>query len=997
MKMNNITFKPTVFWAWNSDMTDEELKSSLEWFYEQGIGGVFVHARAGLNIEYLGKRWFEAYKFVIEECKKKNIEVWIYDEQGWPSGFAGGLVSEYGEDYIIKHLCITSNFEEVDQSRIIASYKKVGENYQLAQLKEAELFIYYKVEPPYVDLLNPKVTDKFIEVTHEVYKKHFQHEFGRTIKGVFTDEPQIHVSSLAWSTEIESMFKKINGYDYLEKLPLLFMEENNENAKKYRYDYYKTVRYLFTQNYTRRISEWCSNNNLIFTGHFAGEEGLVIQAASNTGVMPHYEYMTLPGIDSLGNRLNAPLLMKQVQSVAAQWERKRILSETFACTGNGVNFQELKKIWGYHLSFGINYPCMSISMTSLGGIRKRDYPVFISNQQPWEKYFHYFSKWVENSGKLTMLGEYKADVLVISSINSTLYEKIFSLEQRIVSSNYRKVIEMLLNLQIQYDIGDELLIEKYGEIKNGLFKVNKGSYSIVLLPEQTGINIKTLELLKEFHSQGGIIIQFERFPEYLEGVKSDIPKKELTKIVSAVLQERERILEKYWLANQIERHVHIVDKYGKTIPNLIVKVNYDKGNLIFSVFNKSNNTIDGFIKINVSGSIFEIDIISNNKTSKTLYLNEKDTIGTLSIKSGELKFYKFSKDMQVMLTTFTERKEEIVMNFIDYTDDNILVIDCAKVEYEDKKIDLLPTVQILKQLFDEANYTNKKITAKVIYQFNTEILTKLQVAFEYKGMFEFRVNNKVLWRTGEPLFGNRFKDRSLVLVDISDNVKLGNNFIEISYNIDPLNMEFDINDVHDSVRNKFSYSSHIEQIYICGKFDVYNSGKTFEDEKAITVEGPFTLTKQKNKTIGDITLQDSYFYTGNLLYEGKFDYLSGLIELSLSFDGSGAIVFINGVEVGAFDSDIYIEVTSYVKKGENSLVVKLLGNLRNMMGPFHHISKEPEYTGVHTFTGEYGNGAVEDLSSNGITENIWTDMYHVKRFGLNKVVVRNKVKKEIKK
>ena len=145
----------------------------------------------------------------------------------------------------------------------------------------------------------------------------------------------------------------------------------------------------------------------------------------------------------------------------------------------------------------------------------------------------------------------------------------------------------------------------------------------MLLPEQTGINIKTLELLKEFHSQGGIIIQFERFPEYLEGVKSDIPKKELTKIVSAVLQERERILEKYWLANQIERHVHIVDKYGKTIPNLIVKVNYDKGNLIFSVFNKSNNTIDGFIKINVSGSIFEIDIISNNKTSKTLYLNEK--------------------------------------------------------------------------------------------------------------------------------------------------------------------------------------------------------------------------------------------------------------------------------------------------------------------------------------------------------------------------------------
>lgn len=843
-------------------------------------------------------------------------------------------------------------------------------------------------------MLNPEVTNKFIKVTHEVYKKHFQHEFGKTIKGVFTDEPQIHVSSLAWSIEIKDAFKKINEYDYLEKLPLLFAEENNEEAKKYRYDYYKTVRYLFTENYTKRVSEWCEKNNLIFTGHFAGEEGLVIQTASNTGVMPHYEYMDLPGIDSLGNRLNAPLLMKQVQSVAAQWNRKRILSETFACTGNGVSFQELKRIWGYHLSFGVNYPCMSISMTSLGGIRKRDYPVFISNQQPWEKYFHYFSKWVENSGKLTVLGEYKADVLVISSINSALYERIFSLQQRIVSSNYRKVIEMLLNLQIAYDIGDELLIEKYGQIKNGLFTINKGSYSIVILPEQTGISNRTLQLLEEFRFQGGTIIQIERFPEYLDGVKSEVPQKKLSKIVSTVLQEREGILEKYWLANQIERYVHIVDHYGKTIPNLIVKVNYDKDDLLFSVFNRSNNNIDGFIKINSNGSIFEIDIMYNHQTSKTLFLNEKDTIGKLSIKPGELKFYKFSQNKQIKLSTFAKRKEEINMSFVDYTDDNILVLDYAKLEYEDKKTDFMPTVQILKQLFDEANYNNKKIKAKVIYQFNTEILTQLKVAFEYKGILEFRVNNKILWEIGNPLFESRFKDNSLLLVDITDNVKLGNNFIEILYIIDPLNMDFDINDVHDSVRNKFSYSSHIEQIYVCGKFDVINKGKTFEDEKTISVEGPFVLSKPKKKKIGDITIQDSYFYTGNLLYKGNFDYSSGLVELAVSFYGSGAVLFINDVEVGIFDNDIYVDVTSHVKKGKNLLVVKLLGNLRNMMGPFHHISKEPEYTGVHTFTGEYGNGAVEDLSSYGITENIWTDIYHVRRFGLNKVIFKNKVEEE---
>ena len=72
---------------------------------------------------------------------------------------------------------------------------------------------------------------------------------------------------------------------------------------------------------------------------------------------------------------------------------------------------------------------------------------------------------------------------------------------------------------------------------------------------------------------------------------------------------------------------------------------------------------------------------------------------------------------------------------------------------------------------------------------------------------------------------------------------------------------------------------------------------------------------QKEK-IGDITIQDSYFYTGNLLYKGNFDYSSGLVELVVSFYGSGAVLFINDVEVGIFDNDIYVDVTSHVKKGK---------------------------------------------------------------------------------
>lgn len=993
MKTHNLTFKPTVFWAWNSDMTVEEIKSNLSWFNEQGIGGVFVHARSGLNIEYLGEKWFKAFKLTIDECKKHGIEVWIYDEQGWPSGFAGGLVSAFGEDYVIKYLCKTNDIREVDKTRLVAAYKKEDNHYKIVDVEDANTFIYYKIEPPYVDLLNPAVTTKFIETTHEVYKKHFHNEFGKTIKGVFTDEPQIHVSSLAWGIAVETAFKKLNGYDYLDGLPLLFIETDDEKAKKYRYDYYKTIRKLFVENYTKRISEWCRDNNLIFTGHFAAEEGLVIQTASNTGVMPHYEYMDFPGIDSLGKRLNAPLLMKQVQSVAAQWGRKRILSETFACTGNGVSFKELKTLWGYHLSFGVNFPCMSISMTSLGGIRKRDYPVFISNQQPWEKHFHYFSSWVEKTGKLSMLGEYRADVLVLSPVNSILYERICSLQQKIVSSNYRKVIEMLINMQVSYDIGDELLLQRHGKVEDGRLFINKGSYDTVILPEQTGINMNTLKLLETFHAQGGKIVQIERFPKYLDGVKSNVPAQILSKITHAVLQERQGILEKYWLANQINRSVHIVDEYGKTLPDLVIRVAEDKEYMLFSVFNKSTDTMAGFIKINSRGTIFEIDIMTNGLSSKSLYFNENETVGELMIDKGELKYFKFTKAIIEGIEKYSVKTCEVAMDVVGLTDHNLLVIDYAKVEYEGKKVNhLMPTVHILKKLFDEADILGKTLSAKVIYQFNTEVLTQMKVAFEYQGMNTFKINNKILWQEKDPFVKERFKDNSLFLIDISDYIKLGVNEIIINYQIEPLNLGYDIHDVHDSVRNKFSFSSHIEPIYIYGDFDVLNKGRIDQDEKAVSVHGPFVIAKPKPKKIGDITIQNHYFYTGNIIYKGVFEYQSGLVELSLSFDGTGAVVMINDVEIGLFDAYRFNDISKHVKKGVNSISIKLLGSLRNMMGPFHHISKEPEYTGVHTFTGEYGKGAVEDLSSHGITENIWNDEYHVTRLGLYKVVLKKKEK-----
>ena len=44
--------------------------------------------------EYLSDEWMSLYRYSIDECVKAGMNVWIYDENSYPSGFAGGYVPE---------------------------------------------------------------------------------------------------------------------------------------------------------------------------------------------------------------------------------------------------------------------------------------------------------------------------------------------------------------------------------------------------------------------------------------------------------------------------------------------------------------------------------------------------------------------------------------------------------------------------------------------------------------------------------------------------------------------------------------------------------------------------------------------------------------------------------------------------------------------------------------------------------------------------------------
>lgn len=80
------------FWFWNGKMDPDEMRRQIAEMDAKGVTGFVIHARLGLEIEYLGETWFDRVALALEEAKARGMRVWIYDEENWPSGYAGGRV-----------------------------------------------------------------------------------------------------------------------------------------------------------------------------------------------------------------------------------------------------------------------------------------------------------------------------------------------------------------------------------------------------------------------------------------------------------------------------------------------------------------------------------------------------------------------------------------------------------------------------------------------------------------------------------------------------------------------------------------------------------------------------------------------------------------------------------------------------------------------------------------------------------------------------------------
>ncbi|HEX2925830.1 MAG TPA: hypothetical protein VHP38_06180 [Ruminiclostridium sp.] len=250
------------FWAWNDKLDRDMLNWQINEMDKAGLGGHIMHARAGLKTEYLSEEWMDCISTCVEESKKLGLNAWCYDENGWPSGFAGGIVNAMGDKFHVRWLEIEDIGTESAKlaENLLGVYKldvSINKHERILpdnlgrNENERIHIIKHKSNPYYIDILNPEVVRAFIEVTHEKYYELFKEDFGKGIQGFFTDEPQFARKRIPWSYILPEEFQKRHGYAIIDNLPALFIE--CDGCEKIRYDFWETVSYLFVSSFGKQI------------------------------------------------------------------------------------------------------------------------------------------------------------------------------------------------------------------------------------------------------------------------------------------------------------------------------------------------------------------------------------------------------------------------------------------------------------------------------------------------------------------------------------------------------------------------------------------------------------------------------------------------------------------------------------------------------------------------------------------------------------------------
>ena len=773
-------FSAVPFWFLNDGMEPERLKKQLQEMYEKGIYECIVHARKGMEIEYLSENWFHRIGVILEEAQRLSMKIWIYDEDNWPSGYAGGRVIQRDPDFAAtclsmeKIIPVTGKPLEIPEitGKEIVSVVAVWHNEKFFDITEYEskkcnqwvspgiqweVFVLRSEKcthspaysnKPYVDLLNPNAVSTFIELTHLEYKQRFPQYWGSTIKGFFTDEPGFYqnyvyqtanLNTIPWTRDFPVFFKEQRGYDLMPYIGALW-DEMGEISRKIRFDYYRTFTQLYNMSFFKQVHDFCEKDGLSSIGHLHMEEHLSDTVQMEGHFFEDMKYLHIPGIDRIDRERNR-ITEKLGSSAAHIHGKKRCFSETYGCFGWGLTLNEMKAEADWQYVRGINMLVLHAFFGSIQGIRQSESPPSLFYQNPYWEYFSIYANYIRRLSFAMSEGKNCSEILLYYPIVSC-WEQFKPLSHYSVDKLDEKFIEMsqlLLCNQLDFDyIDDSTLAERFS-IKDGQFINENTQYKSIILPPITSLPVETLRVLRKFVNGGGIIISTcEAQPK-------------------AALPENDEEAEKLW--RDIVGSQNYCNSKVSELPDICRS--FSLGDLILEV-------PDPNIKyIHRKAVEHDLYFITNESHSDVMNTCSVPGFGKATVFDPETGFsedlHTFKKMDRVYFQLCIRAQGSILINFSEKT---------KLLELSDWEISLPDGIKQTNKLKDWCDYGfpeySGSMTYKTEFELNDASIVKLDMG-EVRDIAEVLINGvKVAVRCWQPF-----------ILDVSKYVIIGRNTLQI--------------------------------------------------------------------------------------------------------------------------------------------------------------------------------------------------------------------------
>lgn len=508
----------------------ETIRKRLQDLRSLGVGGLVVNVSFH---NYL--RSEEQWRLFLEGLKiaeDLGFVIWLYDEEGYPSGAAGGLVLEKRPE-----------FEAVGLVRLTENSKIRYEVRRMYEGTHCTENVYKKRR--YINILNPEAVKTFITLTHDEYAKRISN-IGKRIRAIFTDEPSLMTTyirppekalpALPWVEDLQEEFKRRKGYDLMPHIESLFADLGD--YQRVRCDFYDVIAELVAERYFGQIQNWCWKHGIASSGHLLAEEKLLWHAMYYGDLIRCLRRMGIPGIDMLTSDPRAIVvglgfLVPKFASSAAHLEgRNETMSETSDFTQRmGIGHQkrrawlpEMKATAAIQFLLGIN------NITSY-------YAHPFGDESECADYEHYCT-YVGRLGALLKGARHECDVAVlypIAGVWANFYPTSLSMYQPHPSKRLNEIDDLfahlcrlLLQHQIDYDIVDEIAVQT-ASIGQGEFRVANESYRALIVPSTDAIHLSTLRKVAEMKAKGVAIVAVGETPKFAASKKES--NEELRKLV----------------------------------------------------------------------------------------------------------------------------------------------------------------------------------------------------------------------------------------------------------------------------------------------------------------------------------------------------------------------------------------------------------------------------------------------------------------------------------